>query len=700
MQFNPAGTFFRSLNTMRDFRRGVNADKQQDQLFDMRMNAYKRAERKDREADQVAAEKRSAASTLARLDGGTYTTEDVAKLDPAAHVSFDEAFDEQKQDEVMRQLWPWFDRVAKGDIVPEEVKPKMWEAGGALRAVGILPQTVGELKEQAQIAPALKNSIVGLSEQMGGKLLGQRTRISEDLDPELFARFSRVFPAVSGSSQVFKDGQGRPVEFLIDGTGVDKIQDARVVVLLEGVNPETGERYRAPMSNRRSNDPNDVVSTARIGDLYAQTDFAERASKAVLASLAGMDDATAQKVLDRYWENAERLREEQRKRLEGTKQAGALSDLVGFNADEKKKLEAVAEAGGNIKNAAELLIKKRKGADRELVWRDNVDIGGKPYHVAFDKKSGKKVAQVPQWVKAGKAGGASGGGGGSGTMGEDEFRQWTTKLDGLYKSRASVEKGFDPLTGEVLDQSNIEKALKTLDGQIANTERYISRKDPEQWYTYSGKHVQVESGHARGGQAEPSVGGGDETFAVVPATEEGAAQLENYLASIKDEAARAEAVKQVAGENPELFRLLEQRAQGKREQSGGMQSQAGSSERAGGGMAAPAFSVPKQPRMIGGKPVSDADYNAAVNETGAKILGVPYQFVMSGLNQIADYFVVNPAQALKSDIGQVFKAFQDWAKSRYGTAGAEKKPEALQEYAQVNPQGADAIKNEIVKSQQ
>jgi hypothetical protein len=54
------------------------------------------------------------------------------------------------------------------------------------------------------------------------------------------------------------------------------------------------------------------------------------------------------------------------------------------------------------------------------------------------------------------------------------------------KARASIEKGYDPITGQVIPQTQIETAKATVNGQIANTERYMQATFPNEWKTYVG----------------------------------------------------------------------------------------------------------------------------------------------------------------------------------------------------------------------
>jgi hypothetical protein len=65
-----------------------------------------------------------------------------------------------------------------------------------------------------------------------------------------------------------------------------------------------------------------------------------------------------------------------------------------------------------------------------------------------------------------------------------EFRREIGGLDGLYKSRASIEKGFDPITGNIIPQTQIDDAKATIQGQIDSKEQWISSEYPDQWKTY------------------------------------------------------------------------------------------------------------------------------------------------------------------------------------------------------------------------
>lgn len=67
---------------------------------------------------------------------------------------------------------------------------------------------------------------------------------------------------------------------------------------------------------------------------------------------------------------------------------------------------------------------------------------------------------------------------------DKDFMSAINNLDGLYKSRASIEKGVDPDTAMYLPPEQLEIAKKTIQSQIANRESIISRTWPDEWKTY------------------------------------------------------------------------------------------------------------------------------------------------------------------------------------------------------------------------
>lgn len=111
--------------------------------------------------------------------------------------------------------------------------------------------------------------------------------------------------------------------------------------------------------------------------------------------------------------------------------------------------------------------------------RDTIQRGSQEVTQEWDPEQGKyvDVASGPKWDP-------NKGGGKEGAAEGRDFRAWVGQLDGLYKSRASIEKGFDPVTGQVIPQTQIETAKRTVQAQIADKENYISSAFPDQWKQY------------------------------------------------------------------------------------------------------------------------------------------------------------------------------------------------------------------------
>ena len=67
---------------------------------------------------------------------------------------------------------------------------------------------------------------------------------------------------------------------------------------------------------------------------------------------------------------------------------------------------------------------------------------------------------------------------------DKDFMSAVNNLDGLYKARASIERGVDPYTETSLLPEQLEIAKKTINAQIGNRERIISRTWPDEWKRY------------------------------------------------------------------------------------------------------------------------------------------------------------------------------------------------------------------------
>lgn len=95
--------------------------------------------------------------------------------------------------------------------------------------------------------------------------------------------------------------------------------------------------------------------------------------------------------------------------------------------------------------------------------------------------------------------------------------------------------------------------------------------------------------------------------------------------------------------------------------------------------------------------------NPEAEKQAAKIRQVftaPVKWTAGALDQIADYFFVNPAKALANDaVVKPLQAFQRWGRNRY--KNKEASPEQMiAEYAEVNPEGAQQLLAQSDISQQ
>jgi len=88
----------------------------------------------------------------------------------------------------------------------------------------------------------------------------------------------------------------------------------------------------------------------------------------------------------------------------------------------------------------------------------------------------------------------SGGGGESGE--EKGFNKWSTKLQAIQGRIASIKKGYDPLTGQAVPQTNIDAAIAQLQPELENTARYMRSKFPNESRTYFGGGSSNNSGNS------------------------------------------------------------------------------------------------------------------------------------------------------------------------------------------------------------
>lgn len=765
---DPVSTFLNSMNTTASIMKGMRQDERQDQLFGMQMAAYQRAERKEREAEDVSKAKRETAATLSRLESGVPTGEDIARVDSAAGVELGELaglYDEEAQKKAVGYVWPIFDKVAKGGALEEQEREPIWAAGAALRKAGILAPTLPEIREQAAAAGSLKNSIVMLGDQFGPQLLGKKTAIDEASDPELFRNFSMAFPAITGGSQAFKDGRGRVVQFYVDGTGVTDPRELRIIPVLEGVNPQTGETYRAPMSLRRSSDPDDPVSTTPLGRIYADATFAENAANTLLASIAGIDDEAAQKTIDKYSALADKAAEVKRefdraksfaadpevaKLVEGNPALQAALKGVKLGTYDSKSFVAAVTAqaaenykktkdeesarvtllatvdiartmGGKTAKMAEQVIARLNAggypsysaaleANKELLKLagdlDKETLQGE-YGLKKEKLKGefelkKEREQTARALKLEKLKGSSEGKGKTDLITLKTGRKITLddarqaylatygKPDGAggFTVESSAPSFSSWINGQAVepvfeggaqdDPALLAKAEEMADKWVKGQAGFLS-SDSSDFAKYGGNREQARAAKVKEFYAMLS---GDE--AGTGASPSGVAtQAGNYT---KDEAVAAARRAIASGKDREsIIARLEEMHPGAGKLVGEVGPSAAVPAKAatqGGGMAPPKRQQPTQREVR-----EQIQTNIPRDNPITKANEYPVELVQRGLNQLANYFVVNPAKAAASDIARPFKAFQQWAKTRYSKPGAE----ALAEYAKVDPQGAKII---------
>lgn len=738
MAADPVGSFLRGMGGMQQIIRARNEDERRDQLVGMQMQSYERAAKREREADERAAKKRELAAGLVGLEAGNLSAPQVAELDPQAGVRLGDlsgAFDEGAQKQAVAQVWPLFDRVAKGEAVAENEREPIWAAGAALRKVGILGPDLAAVRSQAQVAPVLKNSIAQLSEQFAPQLLGKKTVIDEQNDPEMFAQFAQVFPAVANHSRVFKDGRGRPVQFYIDATGVERIQDARLFTVLEGVNPQTGQSYRAPLSVRRSNDPNDPLAGATLGELYAQADFAEKAAKTYLAALAGVDDAAAQKVFERYDKLVDQVWEQKRGIAQaqamlnnpgiaglvekspalqaalqgvasGTIAAGKFSELVVTQAatahqeqrDEQSArvtLEAMAQAGQALGGRASRMLsdaleglRSGKYASAKQALEANKEL--LKHAVDLDKEDRREAAATArERIKAGAAGSGAGAGGEGLPKGYvyDEFNKallmamvakhgiddgdFTADLMGnqridvnRYMHRLPEDARQQFLAAQSVGEGLMARGVSPI--QAAQQALLIGTGEARQ----PGPQMQAAHGP---GQGSPSAGYSRDEALVLARKELGRGARRQDVVDLLE--------RFFPGAGAELDRPVGAGGEGRG--AAGMAPQGEPREAAKGSGMAPA----EKPLDLRGR-MKQAAVVPKKDNAITRANEYPVELIGKGLKML---WQINPMRLGALGISDSLGAFQQWARKRYSHGDAERDPQALAEYAKVDPRGAQLI---------
>lgn len=140
-------------------------------------------------------------------------------------------------------------------------------------------------------------------------------------------------------------------------------------------------------------------------------------------------------------------------------------------AEEKERAKQLREAHlRELEIQREDSVYQRKRTD-ELADAA-ADRKSKERQSELDRQSREKIAGMKVSSKAG--GGSS----------SSEFDKQMKELESLYKKRADIEGGIDPITGETLDGSQASAALGTINSVIDDRERYMQETSPDLWQKY------------------------------------------------------------------------------------------------------------------------------------------------------------------------------------------------------------------------
>ena len=129
--------------------------------------------------------------------------------------------------------------------------------------------------------------------------------------------------------------------------------------------------------------------------------------------------------------------------------------------------------------------------------------GDEQVNQEFDAASGqfKEVGRGRRWEPA------------KGGEGLDDFRSLKGQLEELYGRKASIQKGFDPVTGSVIPQTQIDAAIATIDGGIKDAENYMQQSYPLEWRRYRVEKPQGAEVQSlpldRAGKSPPAPQGGN-----------------------------------------------------------------------------------------------------------------------------------------------------------------------------------------------
>lgn len=253
---------------------------------------------------------------------------------------------------------------------------------------------------------------------------------------------------------------------------------------------------------------------------------------------------------------------------------------------------------------------------------------------------------------------------GSGVDGK-EFRQHLSDLESLYGRKASIQRGYDPLTGEVIPQENIDQALATVQTAINDRERYVQSFAPQLWEKYR-PQIQDSAPQPQQGDGRPPMqaifGGG--------------------------QAQGGQPQQQAQGRPGDLIRTqaMPQEVPPPTQQQGRNLTRE-NMERT-------------DLQNVQGQISQNFNRDNPISKTGGaieKFFANGAAQVNQALNNVAQVLVIDPARAAASGIVEPFQRFQAWAQSRYANPDEAMSAEALEMYAQESPQDVEMIASALTE---
>lgn len=245
-----------------------------------------------------------------------------------------------------------------------------------------------------------------------------------------------------------------------------------------------------------------------------------------------------------------------------------------------------------------------------------------------------------------------------------EFRQHLSDLESLYGRKASIQRGYDPLTGEVIPQENIDKALATVQTAINDRERYVQSIAPQLWEKYR-PAMQDTVPQPQQGDGRPLL------QAIFGGWQAQGGQPQQQAQGRPGDLIRTQGMPQEVPPPTQQGRNLTR----ENTQRASLQN-------------------------VQGQVNQNFNRDNPISKTGDAI----ERFFANGaaqvnqaLNNVAQVLVIDPARAAASGIVEPFKRFQAWAQSRYANPDEALSAEALEMYAQESPQDVEMIASALTE---